>query len=180
MTGPYAFLRYLRLKILVSFFRVLAKFLEPPLTPKPDAVLRIPSRDNRRAIKAHLYKPFTGEAGNGGPHPVLINFYGSAFVLPLHGADDNFCRLIATKTDYVVLDVDYRIGPEDPFPAAIHDVEDAITYVLNRPEKYKTSQVSVSGFSSGGTLALIAPTLFASGTFQWLLLSIQRRTWRET
>ncbi|PVI00995.1 putative carboxylesterase [Periconia macrospinosa] len=161
-----AFVRYLRLKLLVSFIRLTAKLLTPIPTPNPDSILRIPSRDNRRIIKAHLYKPSTEHAGNKASHPVLINFYGSGFALPLHGADDGFCRLVATVTSYAVLDVEYRLGPEDPFPAAVNDVEDAVKYVLNRPEEYKTSQVSVSGFSSGGTLALIAPTLFPPGTFQ--------------
>jgi acetyl esterase/lipase len=58
------------------------------------------------------------------------------------------------------------LAPEHPFPAAVNDVEDAIKYVLNQPEEYNTLQVSVSGFSSGGTLALVALTLFPPGTFQ--------------
>ncbi|PKX91475.1 putative carboxylesterase [Aspergillus novofumigatus IBT 16806] len=45
-------------------------------------------------------------------------------------------------------------------------IEDAVKYVLDRPEEYQTSQVAVYGFSSGGTLALVAPTLFPPGTFQ--------------
>ncbi|KIX00566.1 uncharacterized protein Z518_09631 [Rhinocladiella mackenziei CBS 650.93] len=161
-----AFVRYVRLKFLVSFFRLIVKLFASPPTPKPDSVLRIPSRDSRRTIKAYLYKPSTEYAGSRSPHPALVNLYGSGFALPLHGADDSFCRLVATTTGYVVLDVEYRLGPEFPFPAAVNDVEDAVKYVLDRPEEYKASQVSVSGFSSGGTLALIAPTPFPPGTFQ--------------
>ncbi|GIJ87112.1 hypothetical protein Asppvi_006015 [Aspergillus pseudoviridinutans] len=161
-----AFVRYLRLKLLVSFYRLIVKLLASPPRPRPDSVLRIPSRDNRRTIKANVYKPLEKYAGNKGPHPVLINFYGSGLAVPLYGADDGFCRFIATTSGYVVLDVEYRLAPEHPFPAAVHDVEDAVKYVLDRPEEYQTSQVSVSGFSSGGTLALVVPTLFPRGTFQ--------------
>lgn len=161
-----AFVCYLRLKLFVSFFRLLVKLFASP-TPNPNSVLRIPSRDNGRTIKAHLYKPSAENAGSKGPpHPTLVQFYGSGFAMRLHGADEAFCRLIATATGYVVLDVEYRVGPEHPFPAAVNDVEDAVKYVLDRPEEYKTSQVSVSGFSSGGTLALITLTLFPPGTFQ--------------
>lgn len=166
MASLSAFVRYLRLKFLVSFVRLVIKLLASPPKPNPDSVLRIPSRDNHRTIKAHLYKPSAEYAGSRGPHPALVNFYGSGFALPLHGADDGFCRLIATATGYVVLDVEYRLGPEHPFPAAVNDVEDAVKYVLDRPEEYKTLQISVSGFSSGGTLALVAPALFPPGTFQ--------------
>ncbi|KAF7177618.1 hypothetical protein CNMCM7691_005947 [Aspergillus felis] len=140
--------------------------LASPPRPRPDSVLRIPSRDNRRTIKANVYKPSEKHAGSKGPHPVLVNLYGSGLAIPLYGADDGFCRFIAATTGYVVLDVEYRLAPEHPFPAAVHDVEDAVKYVLDRPGEYQTSQVSVSGFSSGGTLALVAPTLFPRGTFQ--------------
>jgi acetyl esterase/lipase len=166
LSASLRYLRYLRLKLLISFYRLIVRILASPLRPCPDSVLSIPSRDNNRTIKAHIYRPSGEYAGNRCPHPVLLNFYGSGFAIPLYGADDGFCRFIATNTGYVVLDVEYRLGPEHPFPAAVHDVEDAVKYVLDRPEEYKTSQVSVSGFSSGGTLALVAPTLFPPGTFQ--------------
>ena len=161
-----SFVRYLRLKILVSFFRLLARLAESPPTSTQDTVLAIPSRDRGRTIKAHVYRPQgTGRIVND-PPPVLINFFGGGFILPLHGADDLFCRRIATQAGYVVLDIDYRIAPEHPFPAAIHDAEDAAKYVLDHPEHYKTRHISVSGFSSGGTCALATVALFPKGTFQ--------------
>lgn len=167
-TTIFAFARYLRLKVLVSFFRLAVKLLTPASKARPDRVLSIPSRDKHRSIKAHLYTPPAAGAGARArvPGPVLLNFYGSGFALPLHGADDGFCRLVATRAGYAVLDVEYRLGPEWPFPAAINDVEDAVRYVLDRPEEFDSSQVSLSGFSSGGTLALIAPTLFPPGCFR--------------
>jgi acetyl esterase/lipase len=168
--GLLDFLRYLRLKFLISSLRLLMRVLAPLPAPKPDSVLRIPSRDKRRTIKIHVYNPDrdAGSAG-GGPHPVLINFYGSGFALQHHGADDHFCRYVATHTGHVVLDVQYRVAPEDPFPAAVNDAEDAVKYVLGHPDEYQTSHVSLCGFSSGGTLALVISTLFARGTFQSLI-----------
>lgn len=127
-----------------------------PPNPEPDAVIHIPSRDAERTIKVHIYKPATPQT----PSPVLINLHGSGFILPLHGSDDVFCRRIASETGHVVLDVQYRLAPEDPFPAAPHDTEDALRYVLARPEEYEASKVSVSGFSAGGNLVIGASTLF--------------------
>lgn len=108
-----------------------------PPNPEPDAVIHIPSRDAERTIKVHIYKPATPQT----PSPVLINLHGSGFILPLHGSDDVFCRRIASETGHVVLDVQYRLAPEDPFPAAPHDTEDALRYVLARPEEYEASKV---------------------------------------
>ncbi|KAJ8131693.1 hypothetical protein O1611_g1930 [Lasiodiplodia mahajangana] len=163
-----AALRYFRLKLLVSSIRLIVRLLTPPVRARPDAVLGVPSRGADRTIRAHIYSPpaVASEEAVGIPRPVLINFFGSGFALPLFGGDDFFCREIAQRTGHVVLDVDYRLGPENPFPAAIHDVEDAVRYVLSHPDTYDVTRISVSGFSSGGTLALVAPTLFPANTFR--------------
>lgn len=167
--GVLDFLYYLRLKFLISSLRLLVKVLAPLPAPKPDSVLRIPSRDKGRTIKANVYNS-RGEAGGaGGPRPVLVNFFGSGFALQHHGADGPFCRFIATKTNHVVLDIQYRVAPEDPFPAAVNDAEDVVKYVLSLPNEYRISQISLSGFSSGGTLALVNATLFPHGTFKSLI-----------
>lgn len=39
-------------------------------------------------------------------------------------------KLVATHTNHVVLNVQYRVAPENPFPAAVNDAEDTINYVL--------------------------------------------------
>jgi len=121
-----------------------------PATPIPSSILQIPSRDSVRTIKAHVYNSNTPTT----PSPVFLNFHGSGFVIPFHGSDDVFCRRIANETKYTVLDIQYRLAPEHPFPAALHDVEDAIKYVLSQPEKYDSTRISISGFSAGGNLAL--------------------------
>jgi acetyl esterase/lipase len=167
--GVFDFLRYLRLKVLVSSLRLLMRLIVGFPSPKPDSVLRIQSRDKERTIKIHVYDS-GGEGGVaiGEPRPVLINFFGSGFALQFHGADDRFCRFIATNTSHIVLDVQYRVAPENPFPAAVNDAEDAVKYVLDHPDEYHISRVSLCGFSSGGTLALVTSTLFPHGTFQSL------------
>ncbi|KAI0877783.1 putative carboxylesterase [Hypoxylon argillaceum] len=175
MHALLAALRYFRLKILVWSIRLMVRLLTPPVHAKPDAVLRVPSRGAGRTIKTHVYtQPAAADTigsteAQRTPRPVLINCFGSGFALPLFGADDFFCREISRRTGHVVLDVDYRLGPENPFPAAIHDVEDVVRYVLSHPETYDVDRISLSGFSSGGTLALVAPALFPAGTFRSLI-----------
>ncbi|KAJ5288786.1 carboxylesterase [Penicillium angulare] len=169
MAECLGFIRYLYLKALVAISRFLLKLLAPTPSSKPDFALRIPSRDKSRVIKVHVYKPRAEENAQSKPAPVLINLYGSGLAIPLHGADDDFCRLIAATTGHVVLDVNYCLAPEYPFPNALNDIEDALKYVLDRPTEYDPSQISISGFSSGGTLALAASTILPLGTFQSLI-----------
>ncbi|KAL4805575.1 Alpha/Beta hydrolase protein [Aspergillus unguis] len=145
------FLEYLYCKVVVLILRALARFKSP--SPQPDDVHQIQSRDAARTIKAHVYKPTPTASG---PSPILINFHGSGFVFPLHGQDDEFCRLMSQRTGYTVVDVQYRLAPEHPFPAALNDVEDVVNWVLQQSEKFDRGRIALSGFSAGGNLALAA------------------------
>ncbi|KUI67931.1 putative carboxylesterase 15 [Cytospora mali] len=73
-----------------------------------------------------------------------------------------------TTSGIPVLDADYRKAPEHPFPAALHDVEDVLHWVGGRSSlpsgedgyRLDASRVVLSGFSSGGALALAAASAF--------------------
>lgn len=145
-------LQYASNKTLASALRAVNRFNYGSFPSSPDEVLQIPSRDASRMIKANVYK----SASKKKPIPVLLNFHGSGFILPIHGSDDEFCRYIAKETEFIVLDVQYRLAPEKPFPAAVEDAEDAIQYVLKRPDEFDAKHIATSGFSAGGNLALAA------------------------
>ncbi|KAJ6157589.1 hypothetical protein N7470_005181 [Penicillium chermesinum] len=164
-----SYLRYLYTKALATLLRavVLTFFhLAGRRNAHPDEVRHIPCRDKGRTIKVHIYR----SSDKTSPSPVLVNFHGSGFMLPLHGSDDEFCRFISSRTKYDVIDVSYRLAPEHPFPAALNDTEDAVKYVLGRPDEFDLTRLSISGFSAGGNLALAAAaTLFPQDTFRSVL-----------
>ncbi|GKZ17241.1 hypothetical protein AbraIFM66951_009026 [Aspergillus brasiliensis] len=148
---------------------VIRRYIAPgkKIEPTPDDVYQIPSRDAGRTIKAHVYRNATASTGLTG---VLINFHGSGFMLPRHGADDAFCRQMSRDTGRTVFDVQYRLAPENPFPAALNDAEDVAKWVLGQPGKYDLGRVSLGGFSAGGNLALAAAAnLFPPETFHSVL-----------
>lgn len=154
-------LKYIYCKVVALLLRAITRFSLP--SPKPDETYQIQSRDIGRKIKAHVYKSTTASV----PSPVMIHFHGSGFVLPFHGQDDEYCRLISQRTGFTVLDVQYRLAPEYPFPAALNDVEDVVNWVSQQPALFDRARVALSGFSAGGNLALAASsTLFPRETFQ--------------
>lgn len=71
------------------------------------------------------------------------------------GANREFCSLVSARTKCLVFDADYRKAPEHPFPAAIQDAEDIVYYLLANPDKYDASNIFFSGFSAGGSIALV-------------------------
>lgn len=140
---------YVYHRAISSFLRALVR---PRLHihPTPDETIAIPSRDAGRTITAHVYK----SANATQPTPVLLNFCGSGYVLPTYGNDDEFCRFVADHTRYTVLDIQYRLAPEHPFPAAFHDAEDVVNWARSQSDRFDPSELSLSGFSAGGNIAL--------------------------
>lgn len=166
----FSILTYCYLKTLAILLRsitALGSRIAGRPVPRPDEVRRIGSRDPWRTITIHVYR---AAKPTKGPKPVLVNFHGSGFLLPLHGSDVEFCQTISQNTEYTVLDVPYRLAPENPFPAALNDVEDAIKYAMSRTEEFDLSRISLSGFSAGANLVLAASaTLFPPNTFRSLI-----------
>lgn len=75
-------------------------------------IIGIPSRDPYCRIAANIsYPPCYSKSI---PMPILVNWHGSSFVLPLLGSDAVFCSRMA-HAGIVVVDADYRKGPEHPF-----------------------------------------------------------------
>jgi acetyl esterase/lipase len=150
----HSLLDYIRLKIVATIIRLLLPLVNYVPKARPDKTFTIKSRTPQHAIKANIYESKKTPIMPGKPYPVLLNWHGSGFMMPMHGQDEYFCRLVAKETDYTVLDLNYRLAPENPFPASLEDVWDAIAYVLAHPEIYDQSRIALSGFSAGAGLLL--------------------------
>lgn len=58
----------------------------------------------------------------------------------------------------IVFSADYRLTPQHPHPAQIHDVKRAIRYVKSRRAEFPFDTLIVAGASAGGHLAALAAT----------------------
>lgn len=109
-----------------------------PLGPQPFK-LDLPSRESGRTITLfvfvpHVTSPHTKpEKANAVSYtfPVVMDYHGGGFYLggPLEQAP--FCSMLCRELHAVVIGVDYRLSPPDPFPAAIEDAEDVVSAVLD-------------------------------------------------
>ncbi|KAF4946275.1 hypothetical protein FGADI_11301 [Fusarium gaditjirri] len=153
----HTFWQYIRLKAIVTLVRLINYiFTRPHFTPSPTCIrklIRIPSRDLNRFINAWVYYPkdYTDTKKYG----LVINWHGGAYTLPNLGMDHEFCHKIASENNVLVLDADYRKAPEFPLPGAIEDAEDTFRWVESQAT-FDLDRVALSGFSSGGNLALVA------------------------
>ncbi|MXP24949.1 alpha/beta hydrolase fold domain-containing protein [Altererythrobacter indicus] len=91
------------------------------------------------------------------PGPVILFIHGGGFVIGDLDSYHNLCTEIALRTDLPVLSVDYRLAPENPFPAAPDDVEAAARWAAGSPTalgRVVTGLIPM-GDSAGGNLTLV-------------------------
>lgn len=64
--------------------------------------------------------------------------------------------MIASRGTYLVFDVDYKVAPEYPYPCALEEGEDVVTYLLAHMADYDgdRNRTALMGKSSGGNLAI--------------------------
>jgi acetyl esterase len=83
---------------------------------------------------------------------VLVFFHGGGWVLGDLDGHDALCRLLARDAEIEVLNVDYRLAPEHPFPAAFEDAFAATCWAAQHLTAGRRPLI-VAGDSSGGNLA---------------------------
>ena len=93
-------------------------------------------------------------AGDPAP-PVHINFHGGGYVLAQTELDDALCRFLAVEAGAVVVNVDYVVAPQHPFPAAPRQAFEVVRWVAEHGDGHgwDGSRLTVGGQSAGGGLA---------------------------
>lgn len=93
-----------------------------------------------------------------GKRPVLFEFHGGGFMLGNAEKTDALCEKIAVDLGIHVVGVNYRLAPENPFPAAVKDAYGVIRKMNQRADQYGIDQdkMAVMGYSAGATLATAA------------------------
>ena len=99
-----------------------------------------------------VYRPAVENSANE-TLPALMYFHGGGWTIGDVDTHDVLCRQLAVAARCVVFSVDYRLGPEHPFPAAVDDCFAATRYVAENAAKLKVSAIAVGGDSAGGNLA---------------------------
>lgn len=72
------------------------------------------------------------------------------------------------KLGYVCFTPEYRLSTEALYPAAVHDLKEAIRWMRANAKRYNidTAKIAVLGFSAGGQLAALLATTFSKPSFE--------------
>lgn len=102
-------------------------------------------------LRIRIYTP----EGDDEPLPALLFFHGGGWVVGDLNTHDAMCRILTEGARCITIAVDYRMGPEHKFPAALEDASAALTWVRNNAETLGTNsaRIAVAGDSAGGNLS---------------------------
>ncbi|MEY4750104.1 MAG: hypothetical protein RIQ60_2318 [Pseudomonadota bacterium] len=145
-----------------SFYRERRFYTQPD--PPPVALVRELVADGgpHGDIPLRLYRP-RGSA-QGTALPVLVYFHGGGWVIGDLDTHDTLCRQLASESACAVVAVDYRMGPEQPFPCAVDDALAATRWVATHAAELglDAARLAVGGDSAGGNLAAVVSQLARS------------------
>lgn len=107
------------------------------------------------AILLRYYRPLGSEAG--AVLPVLVYYHGGGWTIGDLDTHDTLCRELCNLSGCAVVAVDYRMGPEHRFPAAVDDARAAAYWVREQAATLgvDASRLAVGGDSAGGNLAAV-------------------------
>ena len=126
--------------------------LEPARSlESPFPVTRAVGRVGDEVVDGVLVRVYEPESG---PTGLIVYFHGGAMCIGSVGVMDNVARELVHATGAVIVSVNYRLAPEDPFPAGLDDCETVTRWALANTERFgvPSSGVMVAGESAGGTM----------------------------
>lgn len=119
---------------------------------------QVPGYGDAPAVRVRVYRP----AGLKEKSPAILQIHGGGFVIGSLETEHALAVRNAQALGVTVVSVDYRLAPEHPYPAALHDCYAVLVWMHARAEQLQIDarRIALYGVSAGGGLAA-ALTLLA-------------------
>jgi acetyl esterase len=131
------------------------RFYAQPEPPEVGAVRALEAAGPHGPIPLRLVRPRGAAADTA--LPVLVYFHGGGWVIGDLDTHDTLCRELANGAGCAVIAVDYRLAPEQRFPAAVDDAIAATCWIARQAASLgvDATRLAVGGDSAGGNLAAV-------------------------
>jgi acetyl esterase len=120
------------------------------LPPWPDTVRRddrgVPAGSRSIPIRRYVPDAATREG-------TVVWIHGGGYCVGTPDEDEYFCAYLARDLGAVVVSVDYRLAPEDPFPAGFDDCYAVVEAVADGATGLGGRPIVIAGASAGAGLA---------------------------
>jgi acetyl esterase/lipase len=111
----------------------------------------IPGWEGDPDVAVRVYRP----KDRAGPVPGVLLIHGGGFIIGSVEAEHAGAAMTAVATGAVVVSVEYRLAPEHPFPAGLHDCYSALVFLAATAGDLGVDpdRLALYGASAGGGLA---------------------------
>ena len=142
------------------FYRERRSFTQPP-APEVASVRDTRCDGPHGSIGLRIYRPGGASSGSAVRLPVLVYYHGGGWTIGDLDTHDVLCRQLCNGSGAVVVSVDYRMGPENRFPAAVDDALAATRWVRRQAAALgvDAERLAIGGDSAGGNLAAVVALL---------------------
>lgn len=98
------------------------------------------------------------DSGGIAPKPILLYAHGGGWTFGDLDSHDELCRRLSQAAGCIVVAIDYRLAPENPFPAPLDDIMTAIDWVSTHGGDIGgvSTALALGGDSAGGNLMAAA------------------------
>src|SRR5215216_3767010 len=112
----------------------------------------IPSNETDTKIHLRIYDPGVRSK----PSPALVFVHGGGWTVGSIDDFDSSIRRLANSSGLLVAAMDYRLAPENPFPAGLNDVIATVKWIKENGESIgiDPNRIALGGDSAGANLAL--------------------------
>jgi acetyl esterase len=140
----------------------MATFLAPKPRIELDSVVDSTIPGAGRDISVRTYQ------ATNQPTATVMFFHGGGWITGDLDSHDFLVRKLANETGFGFVAVDYRLAPENPFPAGLDDCTAAAMWVGEHAEDFGgiKGQLAVSGDGTGGNLAAVVARKFRDANRQ--------------
>lgn len=127
------------------------------VSPEPPAVGLVTNTIAATANGPVPMRIYREEGVDATAAPALVFYHGGGWVFGDLDTHDVVCRSLARMARAVVLSIDYRLAPENPYPAAVEDAYASFQWIVAhaRDLGIDASRLAVGGDSAGGNLAAV-------------------------
>ncbi|GAA0316274.1 hypothetical protein GCM10009087_28400 [Sphingomonas oligophenolica] len=137
----------------VRTMRQKAPAAAPPLPPPAAAVERriVPGANGAPPVPVTVI----GARPGGPPCPAVLHIHGGGMILGRVADTIVASQRLAAALDCVVVEVDYRLSPETPFPGPVEDCYSALAWLYDNAAALGVdrTRIAIMGESAGGGLA---------------------------
>lgn len=121
----------------------------PPVYIDEAETIEVPGRAG--PIKIRVVRP--GRKASG----IYLHIHGGGWTLGAGDMQDVLLKAVADGAGYCAASIDYRLAPENPYPAGPDDCEDAVAYLLEHGPKMfdAPAHFAIGGESAGAHLSVV-------------------------